>query len=426
MVAPPDKSISHRAIFFASIAKGESVIRNFLDAADPLSTVDAFRKLGIEITELAGGIPSQGSKLPRRTTVNGQGFEGLKEPKDVIDCGNSGTTMRLLTGLLAACPFFSVLTGDESLRGRPMARVITPLKQMGAGINGRSLDRYPPLSIKGGGLRPISYEMPVPSAQVKSSILLAGLYVDGVTEVKESVKSRDHTERMLAAFGADITVDGLRVAVRGGRKLEGQDIEIPGDISSAAFFVAASLLIVGKGLLVRDVGLNPTRTGFFDAIKKMGASLEFLNERVVCGEPIGDVRSTYVGGLKCINIGGEEIPSLIDEFPLLCVLGTQAEGITEIRGAKELRVKESDRISAMVSELRKMGARIEEYDDGVAIEGRVLLKGAHVKSYGDHRIAMALSVAALAAKGETVIEGSDCVDISYHDFYKDMTELVSF
>lgn len=419
MVPPPDKSLSHRAIFFASIAKGKSVVKNFLDAADPLSTIDAFRKLGVEIS-FDGGSASNG------IIVNGRGFGGLKEPSDVIDCGNSGTTIRLLAGVLAACPFFSVLTGDESLRGRPMARVITPLKQMGAGINGRSLDRYPPLAIKGGGLRPISYDMPQPSAQVKSSILLAGLLGDGVTEVLERVKSRDHTERMLADFGADITVDGLKVAVRGGRELEGRELRIPGDVSSAAFFVAASLLIGGEGIVVRDVGLNPTRTGFFDAIKKMGASLEFMNERVVCGEPTGDVRCKYAGGLKGINIGGDEIPSLIDEFPLLCVLGTRAGGMTEIRGAKELRVKESDRIAAMVSELRKMGANIEEHDDGVSIEGPVLLKGARVKSHGDHRIAMALSVAALTAEGETVIDGADCVNISYPSFYETIGELVSF
>ncbi|KJU85036.1 3-phosphoshikimate 1-carboxyvinyltransferase [Candidatus Magnetobacterium bavaricum] len=416
IVSPPDKSLSHRAVFIASMAKGVSVIKNFLMAGDPLSTVHAFSSLGVQI-----GLQQDGIE------VHGCGLDGFSEPWNIIDCGNSGTTMRLLAGVLSSRPFFSVLTGDDSLRNRPMSRVILPLRQMNAEISARGNDRLPPIAIKGVRLFPIMYDMPVASAQVKSSVLFAGLSIDsGYTEVVEPVKSRDHTERMLGAFGADIRVDGLRVRVKGGAAMTGRDITLPGDFSSAAFFITAAIITEGSTLLIKQTGINPTRVGFLDVVREMGASVEPENVRDLCGEPTADLLCTFSGGLKAFNIGKDRVPSLIDEFPLLCLLATQAHGVSVIRGAKELRVKESDRISAMVLALESMGVPIEEYDDGVAIEGPVRLKGARIQSYNDHRIAMTLSIAALTADGETIIDGADAVEISFPDFYAQLNRLVRF
>lgn len=413
MEPPPDKSISHRAVFFSSLANGKSTVKNYLKAGDTNSTIKAFKMLGVKIEEISDGL----------LLIDGPGFMQLKEPHDVIDCGNSGTTARLLSGVLSGHSFFSVLTGDNSLRYRPMYRVIEPLKEMGARISARS-GRYLPMSITGGNLKGITYTMPVASAQLKSAILLAGLFADGETVIEEPLKSRDHTERMLKAYGVDVSVDGLNITVKGGSALSLCDITVPGDISSAAFFIAGALMVEGSELHIRYVGLNPTRTGFIDVVSNMGADVKILDERVVSGEPTGNLLCKYTCKLKPITLSKDDIPSMIDEFPILCVLATRASGVTEIRGAGELRVKESDRIKAIVTELRKMGAKIEEYEDGVAIEGPVTLRGRNdLQSYDDHRIAMALSIAAISAEGQSVIHGTDAVGISYPEFYPTLSRL---
>ncbi|MEW6162475.1 MAG: 3-phosphoshikimate 1-carboxyvinyltransferase [Nitrospirota bacterium] len=436
---PADKSVSHRAVTFSSLSKGKSIIKNFLRAEDTMSTVNAMKMLGIEITPphpplskggIEGGVSSE-------LIINGKGLYGLKEPFDVIDCGNSGTTMRLLSGVLSGNPFFSVLTGDESLRRRPMARVISPLRQMGAEIMARFEDRYPPIAIRGRRLKAIKYTMPVASAQVKSAILLAGLYAEGETEVIEPFKSRDHTERMLPAFGAEIEVEDLHIKIKGGTELQGLEIHVPGDFSSAAFFIVAALLVPDSEILIKNVGVNPTRTGLLEALRQMGANIELINIRDISfnselrtqnselffGEPVADIYCRGGRELKALHITRERIPALIDEFPVLCVAATQAEGITTIRGAEELRVKESDRIKAMARELKKMGAEIEEFEDGLSIKGKVDLKGTTAESYGDHRIAMALSIAALIADGTTTIRGVSPVNISFPGFFEILRRL---
>lgn len=413
-IPPPDKSISHRAVILSSLANGKSIVKNFLRAKDTESTMNAFRALGVEIRDERDTL-----------TIFGKGLYGLSEPAGVIDCGNSGTTIRLVSGVLAGNPFFSVLTGDDSLRTRPMARVITPLSRMGAEIMARSGNKYPPVAIKGTKLKPLHYAMPVASAQVKSSLILAGLYCTEATEITEPTKSRDHTERMLPALGADVRVEGLRVIVKGGRELSPMEIEVPGDFSSAAFFIVAALLIPGAEITCRNVGINPTRTGLLEALNMMGAKVEMINPRTISGEPMADIHCRGRASLKAVHITEEIIPSLIDEFPVLCVAAASAEGFTTIRGASELRVKESDRIKAMASELGKMGVKIEEYPDGIGITGTAALKGAEVESHGDHRIAMATAVAALAAEGTTTICGSSAVDISFPTFFEALKRLSS-
>ncbi|MBM4145475.1 MAG: 3-phosphoshikimate 1-carboxyvinyltransferase [Nitrospira sp.] len=408
----PDKSISHRAVIFSSLSKGESIIRNFLRAEDPMSTVNAFRALGVDINDEGDDI-----------VVNGNGIYGLAESHNIIDCGNSGTTIRLLSGVLAGNPFFSVLTGDESLRIRPMARVINPLQQMGAEIMARAENKYPPLAIKGKKLQSIQYKMPVASAQVKSAILLAGLYADGETVIAEPAKSRDHTERMLPAFGASINVNGLHVSVKGGTELKGAEVYVPGDFSSAAFFIIGALLIRDSDITITGVGMNPTRTGLLSVLRKMGAEIEVQNIRNLSGEPVADIHCKGGAELKAVSINKEEIPALIDEFPILCVAATQANGTTTIRGAEELRVKESDRIRSMATELGKMGVAIEEFGDGLSIKGQSVLKGANIESYGDHRIAMAMAIAGLIADGETTIHGVSSVNISFPGFFQIIRKL---
>lgn len=455
---PPDKSISHRAVIFSSLSKGKSIVKNFLRAEDTISTLNAMRRLGIEITEVSpptppfprtGTLPPRGFSPSRRKgkgggegselIVHGKGLYGLKEPFDVIDCGNSGTTIRLLSGVLSGNPFFSVLTGDGSLRQRPMARVIIPLRQMGAEIMARDGDRYPPIVIKGRRLNAIKYTMPVASAQVKSAILLAGLYADGETEVIEPVKSRDHTEQMLPAFGAKIEVEGLRVKIKGETELKSTEVYVPGDFSSAAFFMVGALLIRNSEIIIKGVGINPTRTGLIEVLKQMGADIELNNIRDISinsslvtrysslsvGEPVADIYCKGGRELKAINITKARIPILIDEFPILCVVATQATGITTIRGAEELRVKESDRIKAMAEGLRRMGVEVEEFSDGLSIRGPVKLKGAAIDSFGDHRIAMAFSIAALIAEGTTTINGISAVNISFPGFFEILRRLTS-
>lgn len=408
----PDKSISHRAVIFSSLSKGKSVIKNFLRAEDPISTINAFRALGVDIDDIGDDI-----------IIKGNGTFGLKEPFNIIDCGNSGTTIRLLSGVLSGNPFFSVLTGDESLRKRPMARIITPLRQMGAEIIARAENKYPPVSIKGRKLQPLKYSLPVASAQVKSAVLLAGLYADGETEIVEPAKSRDHTERMLPAFGAEIKIDGLRVTIKGGAELTGNDVYVPGDFSSAAFFMVGALLIGDSDITIKGVGINPTRTGLLSVLKEMGAEIEMDNIRTLSGEPIADIRCKGGSELRAVDITKEKIPALIDEFPVLCVAASQATGVTTIRGAEELRVKESDRIRSMATELRKMGAQVEEFTDGLSIQGKCELKGAVIESYGDHRIAMAMSIAGLIADDTTTIHGVSSVNISFPGFFQVLRRL---
>lgn len=420
---PPDKSISHRAVMFASIAEGKSTIKNFLRAEDPISTVNAFKRLGIKIED--------GSRLKGQWSgeiiIHGKGLYGLKEPLDVIDCGNSGTTARLISGILAGNPFFSVLTGDDSLKQRPMARVINPLKEMGADISARNGDKYLPMAIKGKVLKAINYNMPVASAQVKSCLILAGLYADGTTIITEPQKSRDHTERMLKAMGAELEVEGLTIKVKGeGSRVKGLqpiDITVPSDFSSAAFFIAGALIVPDSEILIRSVCVNPTRTGLLDVIKNMAGDVRIENMRDISGEPVADIYCKSAGSLKAVKIGADIMPSLIDEFPILCVLATQADGVTEIRGAEELRVKESDRIKAMATELRKMGVELEEFPDGIAIKGKSSLRGATVESYHDHRIAMSLAIAALTAEGTTTINNPSCVDISFPGFFEELKRI---
>ena len=400
---PADKSISHRAIIFSALAKGKSIVKNFSDGQDPHSTLNIFRQLGVEIKEDENTV-----------TVNSTGK--LKPSNTPLDCGNSGTTMRLVSGVLAGQNFNSTLIGDASLSKRPMKRVISPLEQMGGEI--KSNDFKAPLEIKGQKLNSISYNSPIASAQVKSCILLAGLNADGVTTVTEPYTSRNHTEIMLKAMGAKLAVDGTTVSIEK-TELNPINIEIPGDISSAAYFICAGLIVPNAEIVLKNVGLNPTRTGIIDVVKSMGGDIEILSERETCGEKVGDILVKYSPNLKSCKISGEIIPRLIDEIPVISVLSTQAEGQTVIADAQDLRNKESDRITAVVTELKKLGAKIEETPDGMIITGKTSLKGGcDVETYHDHRLAMSLFVAGLVAEKEIKINGFEWVNISFPEFEK--------
>jgi len=401
---PGDKSISHRAVMFGSLAKGTTTIEGFLPGADCLSTISCFRRMGIEIEQ-------QGDKV----TVHGKGWYGLQEPSVHLEVGNSGTTIRLMAGIMSTQPFHVVMEGDESIAKRPMRRVIGPLRQMGAKIDGRKDGEFTPLAIRGGELQGIAYHSPVASAQVKSAILLAGLQAKGVTSVTEPHLSRDHTERMLQAFGVQVVRDGLTVSVEGGQELLGRAISVPGDISSAAFLIAAVMMVPGSKLLIENVGINPSRTGIIDVVKAMGGSLELVNERVVNEEPVADLLVTY-SKLHGIEIAGDIIPRLIDEIPVIAAMATQATGRTIIRDAEELKVKETDRIATVVSQLSKFGAKVTPTDDGMVIEGETALTAATIDSHGDHRIGMAMAIAGLAATGETVIENDEAIAVSFPGF----------
>jgi len=401
---PADKSISHRAVMFASLGDGESTIRNFLYAEDPLKTLGAFRKMGIEIDD----------SDKNRIIVKGRGLHGLSAPADIIDCGNSGTTMRLMCGVLAGQSFSSVLTGDAFLLKRPMARIIKPLSEMGANILSEK-GGFPPLTIKGGALRPVTYNSLIASAQVKSAILLAGLYCKGRTTVTEPGKSRDHTERMLKACGANITVNDLEVSIEGTEGLKPFDITIPGDLSSAAFFIVAALIVPGSEVMLKNVGINPTRKGIIEILQRMGGEISLSNEHEVSGEPVADIHARH-SELSATDITGDLVLKAIDEFPVVCVASAIARGITRITGAAELRVKESDRISSMSTELKKMGVHVEEFKDGLAIKGSGHMKPATVQSHGDHRVAMAMAIAGLTIKGKTTVENTECVNTSFPGF----------
>ncbi|MCK8816915.1 3-phosphoshikimate 1-carboxyvinyltransferase [Natroniella sulfidigena] len=411
---PGDKSISHRAVMLGALARGKTEVEGFLTGEDCLSTVKAFQSLGIEID----GVGRE------EMTIHGKGLNGLEEADDVLDLGNSGTTMRLMLGILAGQDFYSVVTGDDSLRSRPMARVTGPVAKMNGKFYGRDNANLAPITVVGGQeLKAMQYQSPVASAQVKSSILLAGLYAEGVTEVIEPAKSRDHTERMLEYFGANIEVDGLTVKVEGNPELTGQKVIVPGDISSAAFLMVAGLITADSELLIKNVGLNPTRSGVIDALEQMNANLELLNKREVNGEPIADivVRSSQLQGTV---IDGELIPLLIDEIPILAVAASQAEGKTVIKDAEELRVKETDRIDAMVKELAKLGVEVIEREDGMEIVGKQTIQGgAKCHSYDDHRVAMSLAIAGLIAEEPVVIEDAECIDISFPNFEELLAKL---
>jgi 3-phosphoshikimate 1-carboxyvinyltransferase len=411
---PGDKSISHRAVMLGAIARGETVANNFLASADCLATMECFRAMGIEIEMTNDQYPmSNGCKV----IIKGRGLKGLKAPEKMLDVGNSGTTIRLISGILAGQNFEVEISGDESIAKRPMGRIAKPLRLMGASIEGatRNNEIFAPLKIIGGNLQPIEYELPVASAQVKSAVLLAGLFAGGKTCVIERFPSRDHTERMLEHFGANFERQGERASIVGNCEFEGAEIDIPGDISSAAFFLVAAALVPNSQLRIMNVGMNATRTGIIDVLHRMGASLDIPREIMLSEEPRADlvVRSSELGAVK---LDGEIIPRIIDEIPVIAVAATQAEGVTEIRGAKELRVKESDRIKTVASELRKLGAEVEELEDGLRIAGPQKLKGAVVQSYGDHRIAMSLAIAGLIAEGETTIENTECIETSFPGF----------
>lgn len=417
---PGDKSISHRAVMLASLAEGRSAIRNLLLGEDVLHTCAAFRAMGVEIEEVeCGSGDPHHSGLEHR--VKGVGLGGLKPPAGDLDCGNSGTGLRLLAGILAGQKFNSRLIGDESLSSRPMGRVMEPLALMGAKITATA-KKTAPLAIEGRPLKAIRYELPVASAQVKSAILLAGLFASGRTEVIEKTATRDHTERLLRGFGANLTVQGGLIAVEGGPRLKAGVIEVPGDLSSAAFFLVAALIVPGSELVIRDVGVNPTRTGILEILQAMGADLRTENPREVAGEPVADLRAR-ASALRGVSVNGAMIPRAIDEFPILCVAAAYAQGRTEIREASELRVKESDRIATMARELAKMGASIAEQEDGLVIEGGKPLLGAEVESHGDHRVAMALAIGGLAGRGRTRVGDVACIATSFPDFTLNLQEI---
>lgn len=408
---PGDKSISHRSVMFGALAKGDTEISNFLRGADCLSTISCFRSMGVDIEEKGENV-----------LVHGKGLRGLRRPDGILDCGNSGTTTRLISGILAAQDFDVTLTGDESIQKRPMKRIIDPLSLMGAEIESVRGNGCAPLHITGAPLHGISYSTPVASAQVKSAILLAGLYADGETRVTEPAPSRNHTELMLSSFGADVRTEGTTVTIRQAEELYGQKIQVPGDISSAAFFIAAGLLIPGSEILLKNVGVNPTRDGVLRVFRRMGGSIETTVLSSGAGEPAADllVKASRLHG---VEIGGKEIPSLIDEIPVIAAAACFADGVTVIRDAAELKVKESNRIAAMTENLRAMGADVTETEDGMIIRGGRPLHGAVIDSRNDHRIAMTFAVAALAAEGETSIPQWDCVNISYPGFLEDLRKL---
>jgi 3-phosphoshikimate 1-carboxyvinyltransferase len=412
---PGDKSISHRALMLGALAKGTTTIRGLLVGEDPQSTAACFRAMGSQIDTLN----------PELVTVQGIGLGQLQEPSDILDAGNSGTTLRLMLGILASHPGrYCAVTGDSSLRSRPMGRVVEPLRQMGSQIWGRQGGKFAPLSVQGQPLQGIRYQSPIASAQVKSCILLAGLMAAGETQVQEPALSRDHSERMLRAFGADLETDpdACTVVIRPGRELIAQTVQVPGDISSAAFWLVAASIVPGSDLILQDVGLNPTRTGILEVLEQMGADITLLNVREVTGEPMGDIQ-VRSADLKATEIAGAVIPRLIDEIPILAVAAAYAQGTTRIRDAAELRVKESDRLAAIARQLTQMGSAITEYPDGLEIRGGMPLRGAEVESYADHRIAMSLAIAALAAQGSTVLSGAESASISYPDFFPTLESL---
>lgn len=411
ITVPGDKSISHRAVMFGALSKGKTEVANFLQGADCLSTISCFRRLGIAI-----------ENDKNRITIHGNGLYGLSAPDGILDAGNSGTTTRLISGILAAQPFETILTGDSSIQKRPMKRIMEPLSLMGAQIESLHGNNCAPLKIRGTELKGIHYHSKVASAQVKSAILLAGLYAKEETSVTEPVLSRNHSEIMLHTFGADIHTENTTAVLRPGSPLTGQKINVPGDISSAAYFIAAGLLVPGSDILIRNVGINPTRDGILKVARAMGGNITLLNENHE-GEPTADLHVVY-SPLHGTVIEGDIIPTLIDEIPIIAIMAAAANGTTVIRDAAELKVKESNRIDVMVKNLSAMGCPITGTEDGMIIEGAAPLKGSTIHAFDDHRIAMSFAVASLIAHGETTITGSECVNISYPEFYTDLKNLM--
>ncbi len=410
---PGDKSISHRAILFGSLAVGESRISNFLSGGDCQATVDVMRSLGVQVEEIS----------PTELIVEGRGIDGLQEPSGILDCKNSGTTMRLLAGIVAGQGFTTFLTGTQQIRNRPMDRIVIPLRQMGADITGRQGGSYAPLAFGAAKLRAMEYDMPVASAQVKSCLILAGLYARDLTVIRQPGPARDHTERMLAAMGAPVEVYGNTIhCEKPSSPLRPLEITVPGDPSSAAFVAAAAAIIPNSHVTINGVCVNPTRTGFYNALSEMGAHIEFRNMRDSSGEPVADIviRQQKLSGA---TFGGADIVTMIDELPILAVVATQAEGQTVVRDARELRVKETDRIATTVSELRQLNAQIEPTSDGFVIDGGREMLGGSVESHGDHRLAMAMTVAAMAARGSSTIYGAEVIPDSFPGFATTMRAL---
>ncbi|OES44493.1 3-phosphoshikimate 1-carboxyvinyltransferase [Domibacillus iocasae] len=408
---PGDKSISHRSIMFGALADGKTTIRHFLKGEDCLSTIDCFRKLGVQIDETEEEI-----------IVHGKGWDGLKEPSAILDTGNSGTTTRLMLGILAGRPFHSVMIGDESIGKRPMDRVTVPLAAMGADIAGRDNGRFTPLSIRGRKLNTTEYKLPVASAQVKSAVMFAALQADGESVIIEPEATRDHTEKMIEQFGGKIRREGDRIIVQGGQTFKGTDVYVPGDISSAAFFMVAAAITPNSEVILENTGLNETRTGIIDVFKQMGADMT-VEKTTKSGEEIGTI-TVKTSQLKGTEISGSIIPRLIDEIPVIALLATQAEGDTIIRDAEELKVKETNRIDTVVDELKKLGADIEATDDGMIIRGKSKLRGGSVSSHGDHRIGMVMAVASLITEGDVVLHDHEAIAVSYPEFFDHLQQLV--
>lgn len=409
-----DKSISHRAVMFSSISKGHNKISNFLMGEDCLSTIHCFRKMGVDI-QING----------KDVYVKGNGLYGLKRPEDTLYVGNSGTTIRLMMGILAGNKFDATLIGDDSIAKRPMKRVTDPLKLMGCNIEGNDDANYTPIKIYGGNLNAIDYHMPVASAQVKSALILASLYANDTSFIHEKIKSRNHTEIMLKSFGADINIENLKISVNPVNELFSQDIYVPGDISSAAFIIVSALITKGSEVIIKNVGLNDTRTGIIDVVKNMNGNIEIINERLVGGELVGELLVRYTPNLCATTIDKDIIPRLIDEIPVIAVLATQAEGTTIIKDAQELKVKESNRIKAMVDNLKILGADIEELEDGMIIKGKAKLNGGKINTFKDHRIAMAFSTLNLMSDEKIKLDNEDCINVSfpgYFDLIKSLTK----
>ncbi len=420
ITVPGDKSISHRALIIGSIAEGETLIEGFLHSEDPISTADCLRKLGVNIPHIHKDEPF---------TISGLGLNGFKEPKEILNCGNSGTTMRLLMGLLAGHEGKNfILTGDSSLNERPMGRVSKPLALMGGRFFGRENGSKAPISIGGNKLKGCFIGTPVASAQVKSAILLAGLKASGTTSVIEPASSRDHTERMLKAFGADINIRGelgRNVVIKSGKTLIGQKILIPGDISSAAFWMIAASIVPNSDILIKNIGLNPTRTGILDIMDQMGCNYEIVEKSIIAGEPIGSINVKTANNLRPFTVEGEILPKLIDEIPILTVAACFCHGVSKIKDAQELRVKETDRLKVMARQLKRFGAKITEKEDGLIINGESKFNSAEVDSETDHRISMSLAIASLLAKGSSKILRAEASNVSYPTFWADLAKLTN-
>jgi 3-phosphoshikimate 1-carboxyvinyltransferase len=420
MAVPGDKSITHRVLILTALAEGVGTVTHYCRGEDCLNTMRALQSLGIRIDE-----------TPEALQVHGKGLWGLTEPLGIVDCGNSGTGIRLLTGLLAGQDFFTVLTGDSSIRRRPMGRIVKPLREMGATIAGRKGGELAPLAVTGTTLRAIAYASPVASAQVKSSLMLAALFARGTTRLSEPRLSRDHTERLFQFFGLPLTRDGLTVSIEGRPSVgwsAATELVVPGDLSAAAFFIVGATMLPGSDVTITGVGVNPTRTGLLDVLQRMGADIQLLKRRESAGEPVADIR-VKSAPLHGVTIGPELIPQTIDEFPILCVAAAVAHGETIITGAGELRVKESDRIATMAAELRAMGAQIDERPDGMVIKGlgqpgeNGRLQSTNGRSHGDHRVAMSLAIAALMASGESVVQDAACIETSFPNFHAALSRL---